>query len=210
MAYPFAFTQLLSARAVAVLGILALHALIAYLLLTALMQSVLPREPPALQPTFISEPPHVPTAPRTAATVDLSASHPRIEDLKSPVLVVPQLQPQVQDTPPALRSEPDSGGAAPVAADPLRIIGRNQMPDTQEYYPPALIREGVEGAAFVRVCVDERGARQGEPVIEQTSGNAQLDLSALNVARHGRYARAVQAGVPVPNCFRFRIGFRLK
>ena len=73
------------------------------------------------------------------------------------------------------------------------------MPDTQEYYPPALIREGIEGAAYVRVCAwMRRGTRRGEPTLEQSSGNAQLDVGALNVARHGRYARAVQGSTPVP------------
>ena len=84
------------------------------------------------------------------------------------------------------------------------------MPDTQEYYPPAVIRDGIEGAAYVRVCVDERGTRRGEPTLEQSSGNAQLDVGALNVARHGRYARAVQGSTPVPNCYRFRIAFKIR
>ena len=59
----------------------------------------------------------------------------------------------------------------------------------------------------MQVCVDARGNRRGEPALQQTSGDAELDAAALNVARHGRYARALQGEQPVPTCFNFRIVF---
>jgi TonB family protein len=93
---------------------------------------------------------------------------------------------------------------------PIRLIGRNQLPNTSDFYPPALIRQGVEGAAVVRVCVDEKGSRRGEPAVEQSSGNARLDAGAIGVARAGQYARAMQGDTPVPVCHRIRIGFNLK
>jgi TonB family protein len=92
---------------------------------------------------------------------------------------------------------------------PIRPLGANQLPNTEDYYPPDLRRLEVQGATNVRVCVDAQGVRQGEPVIEESSGNARLDLGALNIARHGRYARSVQGTTPVGNCFRFRIAFKI-
>jgi TonB family protein len=88
------------------------------------------------------------------------------------------------------------------------MLGRNVLPDSEDYYPPERRRLGIEGAALVRVCVDARGTRSGEPLIEESSQDAQLDAAALNVARHGRYVRSEQGGVAVPNCYRFHIVFR--
>jgi TonB family protein len=99
--------------------------------------------------------------------------------------------------------------APPPRVEPLHLIGRNQLPNTQDYYPPQLIREGVEGAANIRVCVDERGRRQGEPSITESSGNSRLDAAALNVGRDGRYARAARGETFVPNCYGFRIVFKV-
>jgi len=87
-------------------------------------------------------------------------------------------------------------------------LGRKILPDSEDYYPAERRRLGIEGAALVRVCVDAQGGRQGEPLIEESSRDAQLDAAALNVARHGRYTRAEQGGVAVPNCYRFHIVFR--
>ena len=89
-------------------------------------------------------------------------------------------------------------------------MGKNWLPNSQDYYPPDLIRSGVQGNAQLRVCVDEAGHLSGPPVVEQTSGNARLDQGALNVVRAGRYARAVRGDTPVPNCYEFRIVFSLK
>jgi TonB family protein len=89
-------------------------------------------------------------------------------------------------------------------------MGKHQLPDTEDYYPPDLRRQGIQGATNVRVCVDERGVRQGEPTIEKSSGNDRLDLGAVNIARHGRYARSVQGVMPVGNCYRFKIIFVIK
>ena len=92
---------------------------------------------------------------------------------------------------------------------PIRQIGSNVLPNSVDFYPPSLIRENVQGATNMRVCVDAQGVRQGEATIEQTSGNALLDRAALEMARHGRYARAMQGDTPVGNCYRFRITFRI-
>ena len=90
------------------------------------------------------------------------------------------------------------------------MIGQNSLPNTEDFYPPDLRRQGIEGAANVRVCVDTKGVRQGEPTVELSSGNPRLDEGALKIARAGKYARATQGEMPVATCYRFHIGFHMK
>jgi|KBSMisStandDraft_5_1062788.scaffolds.fasta_scaffold24437_2 TonB family protein len=208
MAYHFAEPERLSGRALAIAGILALHVLAAYLLATGLVQTVLHDKGKSLSVIFIREPepPRVPPTPVTK--VDFTST--RVPAERLPVPRLPDPPPDVQPSPAAESANAPTPAVAPATPDAIRILGKNQMPDTQDYYPPALIREGIGGAAYVRVCVDEAGQRHGDPTIEQSSGNAQLDLGALNVARHGRYARAVQGSTPVPYCYRFHIAFRFR
>lgn len=206
MRYHFAEGHFLSQRAVVVGGILALHLLFAYLLLTSLVQAPdipLPRMRVTITPTITPVDP-VPFRP------DFRPPEPgRIQQPDEPRVSVPEpLVPADTGTPRLTAGGEDTPAA--VAPAPIRLIGRNQLPDTQEYYPAEQRRLGIEGATNVRVCVNEAGALSGEPLIEASSGNARLDAGALNVARHGHYARSVQGDTPVGNCFRFRVNFRMK
>jgi protein TonB len=206
MAYAYASFELLPRRAVAAAGILALHVLVAYLLVTGLMHTIPPVVEPALVGTVTIEDRPEPTPPpltrlkltgRTVAT-------PQVPPLPGP-------PPQASPSPPDTESEIRSGAQTDaVPLPPVRMLGTNRLPDAEEFYPPQLRRLGVEGATYVRVCVDRAGVRQGDPRIEQSSGDARLDEGAINVARHGRYARSVQGDAPVPNCYHFRIVFRMR
>jgi TonB family protein len=186
-----------------------LHVLVGYFLLTGLIRTVLPSEAPrSIATVQIEHPPRiVPSLPPTA--VDLTRHRPPIEDLPIPPLAfVTEALPRVTD-PEEVRSSVGVPGEPGVAAD-IQILGKHQLPATEDYYPPQRRRDGIEGASYVRVCVDAQGARAGDAALERSSGDAQLDGAALNVARHGRYARSVQSGHGVPNCYHFRIVFRIK
>jgi TonB family protein len=206
MAYDYAPFEVLPRRAVAAAGILALHVLVAYLLVTGLMRTILPVVAPSLVGTVTIEDRPQATPPPLA----------RLE-LTRTIVAAPQVPP-LPGPPPApaqspadTESEVQSGAQTDALPLPqVRMLGTNQLPDAEEFYPPELRRLGVEGATYVRVCVDRAGVRQGEPRIEQSSGNARLDEGAVNVARHGRYARSVQGEAPVPNCYHFRIVFRMR
>lgn len=206
MAYDYAPFEVLPRRAVAGAGILALHVLVAYLLVTGLMHTIPPVvEAPLVGTVTIEERPQ-PTPPPLG----------RLELTRSTV-ATPQVPPLLGPPPAAPPSPADTESAVrsgtPADAVPLpqvRMLGTNQLPDAEEFYPPELRRLGVEGATYVRVCVDRAGVRQGDPRIEHSSGNARLDEGAVNVARHGRYARSVQGDAPVPNCYHFRIVFRMR
>ncbi len=206
MAYDYAPFEVLPRRAVAAAGILALHVLVAYLLVTGLMRTILPVVAPSLVGTVTIEdrpqatPPPLARLELTRTTV----AAPQVPPLPGP-------PPAAAQSPADTESEVQSGAQTDALPLPqVRMLGTNQLPDAEEFYPPELRRLGVEGATYVRVCVDRAGVRQGEPRIEQSSGNARLDEGAVNVARHGRYARSVQGEAPVPNCYHFRIVFRMR
>lgn len=205
MAYHFAQPEILPRRTLAACGIILLHLGVIYLLATALMRTLAAPAPPPLVARIIPErtPDPVPTASAVApnfrptrVTVDPPHAEPRV------------ISPDSAPIPGTVMVDRPSGSGTAVAPEPVRMLGRNVLPDSEDYYPPERRRLGIEGAALVRVCVDARGTRSGEPLIEESSQDAQLDAAALNVARHGRYSRAEQDGVAVPNCYRFHIVFR--
>ncbi len=200
--------ELLPSRTLVAGAIVSLHMAAAYVLITGLIhQGLPPAQPRTLAHVMIES---TPARRDPIIKPQVPLHHPRIDRPLTPdppVTPVPDAMPDASSVaepfwPPGLTS-------VAVPAD-TRVIGRNQLPDTEEYYPPAKRRDGVAGAADVRVCVDAQGVRQAEPVLERSSGDADLDRGALNVARHGRYARAVRSGEPVPNCYRFRITFRIR
>ncbi len=205
MGYHFFQTDLLSRRALAFSGIAAFHMLIAYLLLTALVQSpprtketetvgfVLPSDPLQPPPDTIEFTPNDPHGPVLAPPLEPLAP---VENPSS-MAAIPGDQPR------------SAGSAAVPASLPVRVVGTNQLPNSADYYPPDMRRLNVQGATNVRVCVDAQGTRLGDPTIEESSGFARLDAGAVNVARHGRYARSLQGDTPVGNCFRFRIAFKI-
>jgi TonB family protein len=200
--------QLLPSRTLVAGAIVALHVVVAYFLVTGLIHQVLPPVEPRTQARVMIESTPAPRDPLIKPQVLFN--HLPIDQPRVPDPPVAPAQSPVPDTPfvANLSSPPEVPGVA-VPAD-IHVLGRNQLPGTQDYYPPAKRRDGIEGVSDVRVCVDARGFRQGEPVLERSSGDADLDRGALNVARHGRYARAVQGGEPVSNCYRFRITFRIR
>jgi TonB family protein len=205
MAYHFAHSEILPQRTLAAGGIILLHLLVVYLLATALMHTLAPAAAPPLVARFVAEPTPVVTMPNVMAP-DLRPPSVAVEPPPVPAVAFP-----TEPAPAALTPviEPRLGGGGVVATPgPVRMLGRNVLPDSEDYYPADRRRLGIEGAALVQVCVDARGTRAGEPLIEESSQDAQLDAAALNVARHGRYASAQQDGVAVPNCYRFHIVFR--
>ena len=199
--------QLLPRRTLAVAAIVLLHVTVAYYLATGLIRSVVAPQDASLHTTVSIE--RAPPLPPPAAP---PPRHLQPNFSRAP----PAPGPLPPPAPPAATPAEDPGltlqvppPAPPLAAE-LRVLGQNVLPASADYYPPAKIRAGIEGAPIVRVCVDPLGLRSGEPVLEQTSGDAELDRGALNMARHGRYARAEQGGVPVANCYRFHVTFRIR
>ncbi len=206
MHHHFSQPNFLSRRALAFAGIATLHVFIAYLLLTALAQPA-PKTPDTPLAGFFT-PTHEPPPP--APTPDYTPER-RVGPIEAPppeVIGPPQNPIRMVAVVPA---GPGTGVGDPAIQRPVatRVIGTNQLPNSEDYYPPDLIRQGIQGATGLRVCVDPQGARRADPMIEASSGDTRLDFAAVNLARHGRYARSVQGDSPVANCFRFLISFKL-
>jgi TonB family protein len=206
MTYHLPEFDFLPRRTLAVGTIIAAHLLVVYLLATGLLHTVIEHEPPVIHVApFVKS--DTPVDPVKLAPTPVTWDKPHVPPPDIPVVTNVDTGHAIE-TPVSADGPVDSRGAAPAAPPALRILGKNYLPDTEDYYPPQEIRLGITGAAYVRVCVDERGSRHGEPALEESSGNGNLDAAALNMARHGRYARALEGAQPVPTCFRFRIVFR--
>jgi protein TonB len=199
----------LRSRGFALAAIAGGHVLLVWFLMNGLAQQALRFVyPPPIVTDFIPEqhpqrepPPlvtHEPASNRLTR-IDQPPTPPEIRDPPDP----PQ-------TPPRVDTITEQPGGTTVALAPLVLVGKNELPNTEDYYPPPARRAGQEGVSEVRACVDERGRLQGDPEIQRSSGSALLDAGAVAVVRAGRFARASRGGVPVPTCYRFRIAFRMK
>ncbi len=208
MTYHFLPANFLPRRALAFSGVAAFHVLVAYLLLTALVQPAAPVPTTHTVGIFTPET-HVERQRLPLLALPPSEQHPVIEVPTTPEVASPPDRPALSAV--GVTGPRSTGGSAVVsAAPPVRLLGVNQLPNTEEYYPPGMIREGVQGATNVRACVDPQGRLLGSPAIEETSGHGPLDSAALNLVRHGRFARSMQGDVAVGNCFRFRIDFKIQ
>jgi protein TonB len=203
MNYHFPQADFLSRRALAFSGIAAFHILIAYLLLTALVQAPPRKTDPHTVGIVLARAPEPPVK-----FADFRPSEHRTRILvPDPELLSPAENPSQMSA--VIEQAPSAGAAVVAAPAPVRVLGANQLPNSEDYYPPDMRRLNIQGATDVRVCVDAQGARVGEPTIEESSGFARLDTGAVNVAKHGRYARSMQGDTPVGNCFRIRVAFKI-
>jgi len=202
----------LSRRSVAVLGILAVHAVIIYAFATGLVHTVMTKLAPPVtvyptQPKPPEAPPPLPEPPRFQSQVveiDHLVKVPKIDVITAPDIVAPQDPPQVL---PVVTTMTQPTVVNRVMGGP----GKN-FPNTDDYYPPAMIRQGVTGSTTVRVCTDDRGRLTGDPTLVQTSGSAGLDQGALKLARagSGHYRASTEDGRAVSSCYPFRVTFTMR
>jgi TonB family protein len=203
--------EVLPARAFLFLAILAFHALLAYLFANGFLRgAILILKPESTEVEFINERKPPPTPPPVVHPVvrpttliavtppDISIDYP-LDPAIEPLLAISDTE-----VPPIVESQQPR-----VIELPIRLVGRNVMPNTEDYYPARDRRDGNEGTAEVRSCVNENGRLDGSPTVERTSGRLSLDNAAVRVARDGKYARAVRGDTSVPHCHRFRVTFTM-
>jgi TonB family protein len=194
-------------RAVAFATIAGLHVLAIYFIASGFARTTVHILMGSSVATFIKETNEPPKLPPPAAHLE-----PLIVDAGPPPQI--PIDDSGEERPGAitgtLTENPPSQHVVPTPPDPIRLVGRHRLPNTDDYYPAAKIREGIEGASIVRVCVDENGKRTGEPTVQQTSGDAGLDRGALHVVRDGHFARSMQGDKYVPNCYAFKVIFKVR
>ena len=95
--------------------------------------------------------------------------------------------------------------AATVDSDKYADYLKNPKPS----YPMGPYRAGIEGTVWLRVQVLEDGG-VGSVEIAQSSGNDELDQSALNTVKKWRFNAAVQGGKTAAQFVRIPITFKLR
>jgi len=86
------------------------------------------------------------------------------------------------------------------------------FPSSESFYPYAARLWAQEGATVVHYCVDANGRLSGEPTVERTSGDDDLDGAALALAKagDGRYVPAYEAGKAIAGCASLKVNFALR
>ena len=95
--------------------------------------------------------------------------------------------------------------AATVDSDKYADYLKNPKPS----YPMGPYRAGIEGTVWLRVQVLEDGS-VGSVEISQSSGNEELDQSALTTVKKWRFNAAVQGGKTAAQFVRIPITFKLR
>jgi TonB family protein len=80
------------------------------------------------------------------------------------------------------------------------------FPSSEEFYPPRAKFNDLEGAVTLRVSISATGCIE-RAEIAGTSGVAELDEGALNLAMAGSYVPAAAGGKAVPGTLMFRVKF---
>jgi periplasmic protein TonB len=110
------------------------------------------------------------------------------------------------DPPPVREVIREAPGAGPVIVQPQ---GDPRYPFTEPEYPTPDIRMGHEGTVWLTIEILPNG-RVGAVHIDQTSGFARLDESAVREARRWRMKPGTQDGIAIPMYKRVPVTFRLK
>jgi len=207
-AYAPADSTFFSRRSAAIVAILALHALLIYLLAIGIVHKMGSAPPPTIIAGVTSEvqhpepPPPLPGPRFTPRSVDLPAPY-------SPIDV--PVGPDTSTVPEPRAAVPP---AAPAPITVHRVPGGpgKGFPNTADFYPDAAIRLGAEGSASVQVCVGADGRLISAPAIAQSSGNHWLDAGALALAKagSGHYRPTTEDGTAVSSCFPVRMRFTLQ
>lgn len=125
-------------------------------------------------------------------------------------LPVAEEKPQLVETTPApppvapAAAAPESSPVAMAAGDRPQPIAGQSPPPT---YPPAALRNGVEGSVVVRVDVDATGYPMNVTII-QRSGSRDLDRAAADAVRRWRFQPAQSNGVAVPGSIEVPFDFK--
>lgn len=168
-------------------------------------QAPQPREAPRPRPPAPQAEAAAAAAPKPGEVATLSAA--RTPDLgrDDQGKTQPAEQPTAQDTPAPAAPQAVMQTATTVDADYKAAYLNNPKPP----YPAAAVRRGAEGRVVLLAEVLADG-RAGRVRLEQSSGHAVLDASAMNTVRTWRFTPARKDGVIITQTVRIPIEFNLK
>lgn len=186
-------------------GVLALHALLFYVVSSGLLARVAQVAlPDTVMITFVTPPP--PSAAPPAAPKVLSLAPP------PPAVVVPPVQvqvaaveaaitptvpaPQAERAPAAAVAAP-AAPAAPVSGPRTLTSGVEYIQAPQPVYPNQSRRLGEQGKVVLRVLVNEKGTAD-QVLVQTSSGSARLDEAGRQAALRALFKPHVEDGRAVP------------
>jgi protein TonB len=127
-------------------------------------------------------------------------------------VVVPDINISVPvETPPPITTVTTQPVAAP-RPPPAPVVDTKfsvtYKPDVNEFYPDVSRRNGEEGRALVKVCVEASG-KIANADLGTSSGFPRLDEAAVRVVKAMRFKPPTQGGKPVDACTSVPIRFEL-
>lgn len=185
------------------IGVIALHALIVFLILGHSSRNQLNAE--VLQAQLISPP-----APNPAT----NAEKPSPAERKKEVATKPTLKTLAPEkntagaNPSSTSSPPAQGSNTPSNVDISQLVILYK-PDTEAFYPSFSKRVGEEGSVEVRLQIDENGLVQATQ-IALSSGSPRLDKAATELASRIRFKPYTQNGVAVKVNAKIGVKFKLR
>ena len=156
-------------------------------------------------PKWDDTPPPVPPEPTdvTAGRVDPLPLPPEVDDREPVAEKAPQSDPRRVPIP------DHAGSAEPIPPVIIQPQADARFPFTEPDYPVPDIRMGHEGTVWLSIEILPNG-RVGTVRIDQSSGFARLDDSAVREARKWRMKPGTQDGVAIPMWKRVPVTFQLK
>lgn len=165
-----------------------------------------PKPTPSPKPSDLNKP--VEKVPPTSQKEEKPEA-PKKEEVPKPEEKAPKPEekaprPEEKAPTPSIPEKSVDKSAPTVDADKYADYLKNPKPA----YPMGPYREGVEGTVWLRIQVLEDGT-VGSVELAQTSGNDELDQSALTTVKKWRFKAAVQGGVAAAQFIRIPITFKL-
>jgi protein TonB len=161
-----------------------------------IINEVVEEPPPPPPPEVQMELPPVQVPP---ILVDIQMPPPPPTAIQAPVTteVVP---PQPSPPPPTVTR------STPVVSTKAAVISK---PDPADYYPPASISMGEQGAVRIRLCIGSNG-RVTEAEVDEPSKFPRLDQAGVRMAKAFRFRPGTEDGkVKATDCFVLPIRFSL-
>ena len=169
--------------------------------------------PPSISPTSSPAPLPAPATPPLRGPVTSPApSLTAPPQPPAPIAQAPLLPTPSDQSPPAPQQPSAVPAATQVLTSALSSEADYQAADLNNpkpLYPLSAIRQEAQGRVLLLVEVLPDG-RAGRITLEQSSGHAILDASAMNTVRRWRFKPAQQAGASVSQTIRIPIDFTLQ
>lgn len=201
-----------SQRAVLLVAVVALHAVIIYFLANGASGSYTHTEASVIEAEVIPVDRRIPDPP-SLPPVELQASNPVDPPLLQIAIEVPTEQPQPTqaiDTSYLADNQMPVAAIMPTEVDLGPIVRPRPIagPRGVDRYPNASIRAKESGIVEMNVCVSPTG-RVDSVELSRSSGFPRLDQVALSIASEYQFQPATQQGHPIAACVHYRIVFKV-